>query len=71
MISIMCLRRACPLTVGTKGILDPAVGENQDVNIKSPLMTPYCVLSGAVLIALSSLSSVWPSAAGTAILLVT
>lgn len=52
MISIMCLRGTCPRTVGAE-ILGPAVGENQDANMKSHLMTPYYVLSRTMLMALS------------------
>lgn len=53
MISIMCLRGAGPLTVGAEEILGPAVGEDQDANIKSHLMTPYYVLSRTMLMTLS------------------
>lgn len=49
----MCLRGACSLTSGAEEILDQWLGKNQDVNIKSNLMTPYYMLSRTMLIALS------------------
>ena len=49
----MCLRGACPLTLGAEEIWDEWLGKNQDVNIKSNLMTPYYVFSKTMLNALS------------------
>lgn len=51
----MCLRGACPWTAGAEETVGPAVGEDQDANIKSHLMTPYYVLSRTMLGTLSQL----------------